>query len=153
MCRELYDGILTPTPTTGHVLKSRAMSPPRRIPLLWAIVIVMLVTCLLALAPSARQPAQARSIEPDPSTGITRAVAGMTTGSSSIEGSPAEASAFSVQQQRNNGPDVLLMVLLTLGAAAGAAFLGLIGYVIRKRVGYWPHRPQMQEDAAAEERH
>ena len=64
-----------------------------------------------------------------------------------------EGFAFGGQQQRNNGPDVLLMVLLTLGAAAAAAFLSLIGYVVRKRVGFWPHRPQPQEGAGSEDHH
>jgi len=72
---------------------------------------------------------------------------------SSISALRMEAFAFSGQQQRNNGPDVLRMVLLTVGAAAAAASLGLIGYVIRKRVGYWPHRPQPQEGVPTDEHH
>lgn len=41
----------------------------------------------------------------------------------------------------SSGPDILLLVLLTTGASGGAAVIGLIGYVIRRRVGFSPHSP------------
>ena len=48
-------------------------------------------------------------------------------------------------------PDVLLMALLTVGAAGGAAVLALIGYVIRNRVGFWLHRPPPRNGSPSEE--
>jgi hypothetical protein len=116
-----------------------------------AILIVILVASLLALVSSAQARAEARGLQPAAASGI--APLRVPARTSLISAPRMEAFAFSDQQQRNNGPDVLLMVLLTVGAAAAAAFLGLIGYVIRKRIGFWPHRPQPQEGAAAEEHH
>lgn len=48
-------------------------------------------------------------------------------------------------------PDVLLMALATVGVAGAGAVLGLIGYVIRNRVGFWLHRPPPREGSAGEE--
>ena len=50
-------------------------------------------------------------------------------------------------------PDVLLMALLTVGAAGGAAVLAMIGYLIRNRVGFWPHRPPQRDGSPSEEHH
>jgi len=118
-----------------------------------ATLIVVLLAALLALVSIAQLPAHASSVGPEPSTDSSPFTARMPSRTSSIVAPHIEAFASGAQQQRNNGPDVLLMVLLTLGAAAGAAFLGLIGYMIRERIGYWPHRPQPQEGAATEEHH
>ncbi len=49
-------------------------------------------------------------------------------------------------------PDVLLLSLLTIGAAAGAAFVGLIGYLFRRKIGFWPHRPP-PDGGAGSDRH
>jgi len=44
-------------------------------------------------------------------------------------------------------PDVLLMALLTVGAAGAAGVVALIGYLIRQRTGFWLHRPpERRED-------
>jgi len=59
----------------------------------------------------------------------------------------------SAQQQPNNSSDILPKALLTLGVAGAAAALGLIGYLIRKRLGFWPHRPQPDDGAPPEEHH
>ena len=48
-------------------------------------------------------------------------------------------------------PDVLLMALLTVGAAGGAAVISMIGYVIRNRVGFWLHRPPPRDGSPSEE--
>jgi hypothetical protein len=74
----------------------------------------------------------------------------------SLSGSAdADAIAFldKSAQQNDDEPDVLLMALLTVGAAGGAAVLSLIGYVIRNRVGFWLHRPPTREDGAPDEHH
>jgi hypothetical protein len=41
----------------------------------------------------------------------------------------------------DDDPDVLLLSLLTIGAAGGAAVIALLGYVFRRRIGFWPHKP------------
>jgi hypothetical protein len=64
------------------------------------------------------------------------------------DGVPAYA-----QRQENNEPDKTEMILITLGIVAGAAVLALIGYAIRLRVGFWPHRPPPRDAGAPEEHH
>ncbi len=51
------------------------------------------------------------------------------------------------------GPDVLLLALLTVGASGGAAAIGLVGYAIRNRIGFWPHRPPQRDEDAGQEHH
>ena len=53
-------------------------------------------------------------------------------------------------QDADNEADVLLMALITVGVAAGAGVLALIGYAIRNRIGFWPHRPPPREGSAPE---
>ena len=48
--------------------------------------------------------------------------------------------------------DVLELALLTVGAAGGAAVLVLIGYLVRRRVGFWLHRPP-EDDESSEDQH
>jgi hypothetical protein len=43
-------------------------------------------------------------------------------------------------------PDVLLLALLTIGAAGGAALIALVGYFVRRAIGYEPHRPMGEGD-------
>jgi len=42
--------------------------------------------------------------------------------------------------------DILKLALLTIGAAGIAGVLALIGYVVRKRIGYEPHAPHEGEE-------
>lgn len=51
-----------------------------------------------------------------------------------------------IENPDDDGPDVLLLALLTVGAAGAAAVIALIGYVIRNRVGFWLHRPPERKD-------
>jgi hypothetical protein len=112
---------------TGHVIKSRAMTIRRRVPeRAAAVTIVISVALLLSLAPRAHFLAQASASRP-----ITVIVQ---------------------QQNDGNDQDVLPKALLTVGIAAAAGVVALIGYLIRKRIGFWPHRPQPQ-DPSSEEHH
>lgn len=56
------------------------------------------------------------------------------------DGTPRTSPGNTITEE-HNGPDVLLLALLTTGAAAGAGLIALVGYVIRNRVGFWLHRP------------
>ena len=49
--------------------------------------------------------------------------------------------------------DVTKLVLLTLGAAGGAGVLLLIGFLIRRRVGFWLHRPPEDDDESSDDQH
>jgi hypothetical protein len=48
--------------------------------------------------------------------------------------------------------DILRLALLTLGVVGGAGVILLIGYLIRKRVGFWLHRPP-EDDGSSEDEH
>ncbi len=41
----------------------------------------------------------------------------------------------------DDGPDILLTALITTGVAGGVAVLFTLGYLVRRRIGYDPHRP------------
>ena len=43
--------------------------------------------------------------------------------------------------QEDGGPDILLIALLTTATGGGAAVLLTLGYLLRRRIGYEPHRP------------
>jgi hypothetical protein len=46
-----------------------------------------------------------------------------------------------IDEEDDDDPDILLLALLTIGGAAALAVLGLIAYLIRRRVGHDPHAP------------
>jgi methionine-rich copper-binding protein CopC len=41
----------------------------------------------------------------------------------------------------DEGPDILFLALITTASAGGAALLFTLGYLLRRRIGYEPHRP------------
>lgn len=41
----------------------------------------------------------------------------------------------------DGGPDILLLALITVAIVGGAAALVTLGYLVRRRIGYEPHRP------------
>ncbi len=41
----------------------------------------------------------------------------------------------------DDGPDILLLALITIASVGGAAVLLTLGYFLRRRIGYEPHRP------------
>lgn len=43
--------------------------------------------------------------------------------------------------QQVEGPDILPLALITMGAILGAAAIGTLLYLFRQRVGFWLHRP------------
>ncbi|HEV8574433.1 MAG TPA: hypothetical protein VGR43_06960 [Dehalococcoidia bacterium] len=57
--------------------------------------------------------------------------------------SPAATDAVdgNTEPEEGDGPDVLLLALLTTGAAGAAGVVAMIGYLVRRRIGFWPHRP------------
>jgi hypothetical protein len=46
-----------------------------------------------------------------------------------------------LDEEDDDDPDILLLALLTIGGAAALGVLGLIAYLIRRRVGHDPHAP------------
>jgi hypothetical protein len=41
----------------------------------------------------------------------------------------------------DDGPDILLLALITIASVGGVAVLFTLGYFLRRRIGYEPHRP------------
>jgi hypothetical protein len=68
------------------------------------------------------------------------------------EASPAPTDDAGNEDEMENGPDILPLALLTIGAAGIAAVVLLIGYLVRRAIGYDPHRPG-PEGPAADEHH
>jgi len=46
----------------------------------------------------------------------------------------------------DDGPDILLLALITTASAGGAVVLFTLGYLLRRRIGYEPHRPPEGEE-------
>lgn len=44
-------------------------------------------------------------------------------------------------QSEDDDQDTLLIALITTGSVAGVAVLGLFLYIVRRRIGFWLHRP------------
>ncbi len=72
-------------------------------------------------------------------------------GGASLDAAPGETtateetllSATPVEQEGDDdgGPDILLMALLTTAGIGSGAVLFTLGYLLRRRIGYEPHRP------------
>lgn len=62
-----------------------------------------------------------------------------------------EPNGDGVGNDDDSGPDLLVISLLTIGAAGAAAVVGLLGYVFRRRIGWWLHKPE--DDAGPGEHH
>jgi len=56
-------------------------------------------------------------------------------------------------EDNGDGPDILPLALLTIGAAGGLGVLALIGYLVRRKVGFDPHAPTGDSDADHGEHH
>ncbi len=53
----------------------------------------------------------------------------------------ATPAASPVLIDEGDDPDIDKYAFLTIGAAGAAAVIGTIGYLIRRRIGYDPHKP------------
>lgn len=63
-------------------------------------------------------------------------------GSPGVSGeTPEPTGDGQVVEGDDDEPDILLLALLTIGAASAGGLIALIGYGIRRRVGYEPHKP------------
>lgn len=49
--------------------------------------------------------------------------------------------------------DILLLSLITTGSIIGVAVLGLILYLVRRRIGFWLHRPPQGEGGEGSDQH
>lgn len=51
----------------------------------------------------------------------------------------------------DDGPDVVFLALITVAAVAGAGLLFTLGYGLRKRIGFEPHRPEEGDEGGGED--
>lgn len=61
------------------------------------------------------------------------------------DGSPG-ATPEPGSDEDDDDPDLLVISLLTIGAAGGAGLIALLGYVFRRRIGWWLHKPSDEPD-------
>jgi methionine-rich copper-binding protein CopC len=59
-----------------------------------------------------------------------------------------DGGAGSEDADDDGGPDILLLALVTIGSVGGAAVLFTLGYLLRKRIGYEPHRPPERDEGS-----
>lgn len=95
--------------------------------------------------PSCLASGQPATVSPSPTASPGPTVAGQSpapsrSATASPAGSPTASPAATTVKDEGDS-DVLELALLTIGAAGGAVLLALLGYVFRKRIGFWLHRP------------
>jgi len=54
---------------------------------------------------------------------------------------PPEGGTGTEDASDDDGPDILFLALITTASAGGAAMLFTLAYLLRRRIGYEPHRP------------
>jgi methionine-rich copper-binding protein CopC len=64
---------------------------------------------------------------------------------------PPADETTSDSEDDGNGPDILLTALVTIASVGGAAILLTLGYLLRRRVGFEPHRPPPSDEDEGEE--
>jgi hypothetical protein len=77
---------------------------------------------------------------PQPGTTTPAAVSASPAPASARPSASATPAASPIAAVSSSSPDILKYALLTIGAAGAAGVILLIGYVVRRRVGYDPHR-------------
>ncbi len=84
---------------------------------------------------------------PEPGATTPAAVSASPVPTSSRPSASATPNARPIASGRSgSGPDILKYSLLTIGAAGAAGVILLIGYLVRRRVGYDPHREKLGGD-------
>ncbi len=68
------------------------------------------------------------------------------------DGPPAVHYAVGGQEgDDNGGPDILLTTLITVAVFGGAAVLTSLLYLVRRSIGFEPHRPPEGDESGGEE--
>lgn len=101
----------------------------------WPLLLPLAALLLLAAisSPSARA-----TDTPPPAAAIATA---SPTSAAAPTASPA------VINEGDDDPDIDKYAFLTIGAAGAAAVIATIGYLIRRRIGFDPHRPDRSGDS------
>ena len=61
-------------------------------------------------------------------------------------GGEEESGTLRFHVETNGGPDILLIALITTASMGGAAVLLTFGYLLRRRIGFEPHRPPEERE-------
>ncbi len=80
---------------------------------------------------------------PSPTPSPTRSPAASTPGAGGDEAATGDEAAANGD---GDGPDILLTALVTIASVGGAAILLSVGYLIRRRIGFEPHRPSEDDE-------
>jgi methionine-rich copper-binding protein CopC len=62
-----------------------------------------------------------------------------------------EAGSISFHVETDGGPDILLITLITVAVIGGAAVLTSLLYLVRRSIGFEPHRPPEGDESGGEE--
>jgi hypothetical protein len=73
-----------------------------------------------------------------------------TPASTSPETSPTPKAGDVGGEEDDDGPDILLVALITIGSVGGAAVLFTLGYFLRRRIGHDPHRPPEGDEGSGD---
>lgn len=57
-----------------------------------------------------------------------------------------DVDAETEDEDDDDGPDILLIALITTASMGGAAVLFTLGYLLRRRIGFEPHRPPEEKE-------
>jgi hypothetical protein len=92
---------------------------------------------------------------PSGSTGATPTQSAVASPTGEPGGSPTPTTEPGSNSGKDNGdgPDILPLALLTIGAAGGLGVLALIGYFVRRKVGFDPHAPTGDSDPGHGDHH
>jgi methionine-rich copper-binding protein CopC len=63
-----------------------------------------------------------------------------------VGGGEEESGTLRFRVETNGGPDILLTALITIAIAGGAAVLFTLGFLLRRRIGFEPHRPPEERE-------
>ena len=64
-------------------------------------------------------------------------------------GGEEESGSLRFRVETDGGPDILLIALITTASMGGAAVLFTLGYLLRRRIGFEPHRPPEDKEEGA----
>ncbi len=81
---------------------------------------------------------------------VAAAVASPTADDTTPPATPPADETTSDSGDDGNAPDILLTALVTTASVGGAAILLTLGYLLRRRVGFEPHRPPPSDEDGGE---
>ena len=82
---------------------------------------------------------------------VAAAVASPVAGATPPPATPPADETTTGSGDDGDGPDILLTALVTTASVGGAAVLLTLGYLLRRRVGFEPHRPPPSDEDEGEE--